>query len=147
MKKVLYVALSLLAATPVLQAKEKEEIKTVLVKDDASGEYYYEGVVPVEGVSKEEMFKRAKQWILSNLKSADNNIQFDDKEWVINNEASTLINSAQGFGWVISRGYTNFKLNIQFKDGRYKLRIDNVIIYLEHGIAAPPNSGSYALLM
>jgi len=148
MKKVLLIAGALFFVTPNMQAKDKEEdAKIVLVKNDSDGDYAYEEVVAVDGVSKEEMFKRAKQWIVANLKTVDNNIQFDDKDFVINNEASTIITASQGWGWVISRGSTSFKVHLAFKDGRYKFRIDNVTIYLEHGVAAPPNSGAYSLLM
>ena len=121
MKKVLLVALSLLMITPVVQAKDKEEeVKVVLVKEDNSDNYYYEEVVPVESVTKEEMFKRAKDWVLSKLKTADNNIQFDEQNLSIYNSSVILLEN--------STDVMNFKISIYFKDGKYKFRIDNVIV-------------------
>lgn len=51
----MFLALSLLMIVPTIQAKD-EEMKTVLIKEEKSGEYIYESVVPVEGVTQEEMF-------------------------------------------------------------------------------------------
>src|SRR5262245_11861074 len=100
MKKVLFVALSLMMVSPMVQAKDKEEdVKSVLVKEENSDNYYYEGVVPVEGVTKEEMFKRAKEWVLSNFKTEDANTQFDDKELNIFSSTTVILgkeNSAFG---------------------------------------------------
>lgn len=121
MKKVLLVALSLLMITPAMQAKDKEEeVKIVIVKEDNSDNYYYEGIVPVEGVTKEEMFKRAKQWVLSNFKTGDNNAQFDEQDLSIFNSPTIVLKSEQAF--------LNFKISILFKEGKYKFRFDNLVI-------------------
>lgn len=148
MRKILLLVMTLFIAVPSMDAKgDKEEVKIVLFKEEKTGDYIYEEVVTCDDVSKEDMFKRAKQWIVGNLKTVDNNIQFDDKDLVINNEASTIITAGQGLTWAISRGSTSFKIHLAFKEGRYKLRIDNITIYLEHGMSDPPNSFSYTLLM
>lgn len=124
MKKILLLAVLLLVAASQMQAKgDKEEVKIVLVKEENSDNYYYEGVVPVEGISKEEMFKRAKEWVLSNLKTGDNNAQFNEQELVIYNNPTISV-KVKGF----PDGYANFKIKISFKDGRYKFIFDNVIV-------------------
>jgi hypothetical protein len=139
MKKVLLVALSLLMMAPAIQAKDKdkEEVKIVLVKDDNSDEYYYEGVVTVEGVTKEEMFKRAKEWVLTRLKTSDNNIQFNDKDFSIINNATIVIDSWTKGIVFYSGGYTNFKITLLFKDGKYKFRFDGLMFLLNLQGAQP----------
>ena len=131
MKKILMIALAILPFIYTVNAKskdEKEEFKEILVADEATGEYYYEAVMPVENVDKEEMFKRAKTWVLSNLKTSDNNINADEKDLTIINTASVVLDQMKGFGWAITSGNIDFKLNIAFKDGKYKVRFDNVVI-------------------
>lgn len=127
MKKLFLLALSILLVNPILQAKdkeEKEEVKTVLVKSETSDEYYYEGVVPVDGISKEEMFKRAKNWVLSKFKTGDNNIQFDEQNMVIFNSPTIIIEKFRNN----PGDFLNFKLRLQFKEGKYKFRFDNLIV-------------------
>ncbi len=128
MKKHLSVLTLLLAFGFTAIAKEKEEFKEIVTKDEATGEYYYEAVVPVEGIAKEEMFKRAKTWVLSNLKTSDNNINADEKDLSIINTASVVLDQTKGWGWAITSGNIDFKLNVLFKDGRYKVRFDNIVI-------------------
>jgi hypothetical protein len=128
MKKVLLLALTLMMVTPAIQAKDKEEdYKTVVAKTE-DGNYQYEQVVTVEGVNKEEMFKRAKSWIIANLKTEDNNIRFDEADMSISNTATVIMKAASGFNWAITHGLVNFKLNLMFKDGRYKFAFDNIAV-------------------
>lgn len=129
MKKVGLVVLSLLLAAPVLQAKDKEEDYKVVVVQGENGNYQYEQVVNVEGVSKEEMFKRAKSWIIANMKTEDNNIRFDETDLSITNTATVVMKAASGFNWAITHGLVNFKLNLMFKEGRYKIIIDNIAVH------------------
>ncbi|WP_129019502.1 DUF4468 domain-containing protein [Edaphocola flava] len=136
MKKIL-LAIALLTAAPAVQAKETEpDYKVVVVKNE-SGAFTYESVVNIEGVTKEEMFNRAKQWIIANLKTNDNNIAFDANSLTINNSATLVLKPAGGFNWAITSGFINFKLNVQFKDGRYKFVFDNIVVQTAYmGIVA-----------
>lgn len=74
------------------------------------------------------MFKRAKQWVLSNLKTGDNNIGFDDQNQTINNTATVVMNPGKGFNWAITHGLINFKIKLEFRDGRYKFVYDNIVV-------------------
>ena len=125
MKKIL-LALTLLAVIPNAQAKDKEEIQKVLVKNDAD-KYVFEGVVNVDGAAADMMYKRAKEWVIANLKTGDNNIQFDDEKKSIVNSATIVIKQERSGMASFSSTLVNFKLNLQFKDGRYKFVIDNVV--------------------
>ena len=44
------------------------------------GKVTYSGVVQMQGVSKDEMYKRVKMWFLNNYNSSKDVIQFDDRE-------------------------------------------------------------------
>lgn len=131
MKKIFLIAALLSVTLSVLYAKEdKEEVKYVLVSDDNATNYYYEGVVPVESVTKEEMFKRAKNWALSTFRTGDNNIQFDEKELTIYNSSVVLLNNPTEA--------MSFKVAIYFKDGKYKFRFDNIIVINQTTVGAYP---------
>ncbi len=121
MKKIVLIALVFLSlAMPTSQAKDKnEEVKLVLIRDDNTSNYYYVGVVPVEGVTKEEMFKRAKDWVLSSFKTGEK-VQFDEKELVVYNNPTVILG--------VGHDEMNFNISIYFKEGKYKFRFENVII-------------------
>ena len=136
MKKVLLIAITLLFTTPIVKAQDKDEkVKMVLVKEENSDNYYYEGVVPVEGVTKEEMFKRAKAWVLSNFKTGDNNSQFDETNFEIYNSPTIIVKKGDN--------YVNFKIKLQFKDGKYKFRFDNLIVQPHWAITPPQEPVPY----
>ncbi|WP_129019501.1 DUF4468 domain-containing protein [Edaphocola flava] len=127
MKKIL-LALSLVLVAPMTNAKEKDksEVSEVLVKD-VTGKYVYEGVVNVENISKDEMFKRAKNWVQETFKTGDNNIRFDDKEYSIINSPTVIFQNGKKGILDYYGGLISFKLVIQFKDGKYKFHFDNVV--------------------
>lgn len=99
-------------------------------KDEVSGDYYHEEVVEMAGLKKEEMFERAKKWVIANFKTADNNIKFDDKEFNIVNSAAIKIDKKMFTGVNIKDGAYDFKFQVWFKDGKYKVRVDNLMFYI-----------------
>lgn len=102
----------------------------ILKKDDATGDFYYEEVVTADGLKQDELFKRAKAWILANLKTGDNNITFDDKNYSTVNTGAMKVKTLKSMSLVIHDGYFDFKFHVWCKDGRYKLRLDNVMFYV-----------------
>lgn len=129
MKKSMLVALALICALPFyVPAKEKEDIKVVLVKEEHSDNYYYEGIVQAEGLTKAEMYGRAKDWILKNLKTTESSTRFDESNYSVISEATILLSPEKSALWMMTTGMVNFKLDIQFKDEKYKFRFDNIVI-------------------
>ncbi len=102
----------------------------ILKKDDASGIYYYEEVVQAQGLKQDELFKRAKAWVLAKLKTEDNNIKFDEKDFSMVNTGAIKVDRKSFFTIAIQDGAFDFKLHIWCKDDRYKMRIDNIMFYL-----------------
>lgn len=129
MRKSILFTLALICTLPFyLTAKEKEDIKIVLVKEEHSDNYYYEGIVQAEGLTKAEMYDRAKDWILKNLKTTESSTRFDENNYSVISEATILLTPEKSALWMMTTGMANFKLDIQFKDERYKFRFDNIVI-------------------
>jgi len=99
-----------------------------------NGPYHYEKVWEVPGVSKDELYGRAKKWVLSNLKAGDQN-QLDDKD---KNEihTATLLFITQDIGGMRDQKLS-FKLNFYFKEGKYRLEVGN---FVYTGMAANPRN-------
>ncbi len=97
---------------------------------EEGGSYYYEEVVEVPQSAQSVIFERAKNWVMSNFKTADNNIVYDDKEFHIVNTAAIKIDPKGFFTNIIVNGTMDFKFQAWFKDGKYRYRIDNMTYYL-----------------
>ena len=95
-------------------------------KDETSGAYYYEEVDTLNNVSQPDMFKRAKLWVMANMKTGDNNIVFDEKEYSIVNSAAVKVDPKRFSNHGIEDGSMDFKFRVWVRDGRYKFRIDNI---------------------
>jgi hypothetical protein len=81
----------------------------------------YKGTVSVEGASKNELYDRAKNAIIKNVKA--NAVQVDSaKEEIVSNGNITL---ASPFGIVRTLKY---KIKISVKESSYKYHIDSVFI-------------------
>ncbi len=85
---------------------------------------------PQTGTNQADLYKRAKTWIIANFKTADNNINFDEKEFTIVNAAALNIDKKKTLGWAIYDGTIDFKFHLWAKDGRYKFRIDNITYHM-----------------
>ncbi len=127
MKKQFYLLCSLLIVCFQTFGQDKElELK----KDEVSGDSYYEEVVQLPGISQADLFKRSKTWIIANMKSVDNNIIFDDKEYSIVNSSAVKVDKKKYTTYWIDDGLIEFKFHVWLKDGRYKFRIDNIVYHL-----------------
>lgn len=121
-----FISIFLTMAPSMVRSQNKgAEAAKAIVKETNSNGYYYEEVISVENVTKEQMFERAKQWVLSNFKTGDVNSQFDDKNFNIYTSATIFY---EKYKPKFDADLLNFKLNISFKDGKYKVRIEDFII-------------------
>ena len=125
--------------------KDQEEVPVIIVKDSATGTYAFEQVVEVPDVKKEELYSRAKTWVTVNVKSGDNNNVFDDKEGTIINTGSLKFGGKKAFRWAVKDGVFDFKLQLQFKDGRFKIHIGNITAFI-NDIARGERTMAYAEL-
>jgi hypothetical protein len=75
-------------------------------KDPATGAYIYQDVVIVDSATKQQLYTKAKSWILKTLKSGDNIIQLDDKHFNSITGSGTIIMNKIGTGFM-SYSYDN----------------------------------------
>lgn len=111
------------------------------------GQVQFEEVVPVENVSKDDLYKRAKKWIVETYKSANDVIQYDDPS------GGEVI--GKGFfevNWQATFMHTYkvnvfHTVNIKVKDGRYKFVINGfrVKFHLPADKYSPPVDGDEPL--
>lgn len=116
--------------------------------DEVSNDYYIEEVITAEGLSDKEIYDRAKAWILANLKTVDKNIEFNDEELTIVNNGTIKIDQKGFFTVAVQEGYCNFKYHVWCKDGRYKVRADNIMyrLLLNQGDRMVTTTTTYAEL-
>lgn len=95
-----------------------EFTSAVLTKGD-DGTFRFEKIINIEGQNKEALYKRLKEWVLANVKTADNNIIFDDTnfERIVTTPTLSIENVKR---YVINQK-ANFKLNLSFKDNKIKV--------------------------
>lgn len=95
----------------------------LIMIDSETGEYQYEDVVQVDGVSKQELLNRAKEWI---------NLYYKDPSF--KKDSSNIIKKLVGykFKWkFISKNIPIeliYDLEIKVKDNKYKYTISNLRI-------------------
>lgn len=70
-------------------------------------------------MKKEELYNRIKQWVTTNLKTADNNIYFDDteKKSIATSAAFLIADNGAALGQ-----FVDFKINFGMKDGRMRIQ-------------------------
>ena len=89
------------------------------------GKVSYEGVIPLDSVSKNELYVRAQRWFIHTYSSANDVIQYEDKEGgqLIGKGVFTVY-------WKINRSSGRtlpvyHTIDIRIKEGRYKLIISD----------------------
>jgi hypothetical protein len=114
MKKILLVAGFFLCFTAGAQS-----LKNPLPIDSVTHKVTYQGVVEVPGVSKAELYSRAREWFANTFGSAKAVLEMDDKEAgkLIGNTNGTYLQRFMGsdVATVVWR-----HVNVQVKDGRFK---------------------------
>ncbi|MCK0199125.1 DUF4468 domain-containing protein [Ornithobacterium rhinotracheale] len=84
-------------------------------------------VVEVPGVSKENLYNRAKLWVSDNFKKVDYVVDVDDKEGGVLICKSNFPIQKDGFWGIDFDGRINFTLKLLFKDGKYKYELTNYL--------------------
>ncbi len=98
-------------------------------KDSVNNVYSYQGVVKVDSATKQQLYFKAKAWILKTLKSTDNIVELDDKEFNSITASGTIIMNKIGgngpFSSSLDDAKLNFKVIVQFKEGKLKYAFEN----------------------
>jgi hypothetical protein len=94
-------------------------------KDATTGLIDYTEAVPVEGVSKADLFTRAKLWLAGSFKSAKDVVQTEDKDaGIIVGKGYSPI-SLTFFGHAVPY-QLHYTLKLNFKDGKYKYELTDL---------------------
>ena len=120
-----FVVLALLVSFNSFSKDKVKEPSSILTLDDA-GNYEYTKVFEVPGKSKEEIYTALKTWIVENIKSQSNTNYFDDDN---HNKMSTA-----PFFLISHNNKIGFKLNIDVKDGKYRLSATSFIFVNVNGV-------------
>ncbi|MEI7661477.1 MAG: DUF4468 domain-containing protein [Bacteroidota bacterium] len=89
-----------------------------------SGSYIYDTVINVKDVSKQDLYKRAKNWVISTVRTSDNTVVFDDSGF---NEIRTDVTI--GISLYIGVAQVNFKLSIYLKDNKCRLLCESFMLH------------------
>ncbi len=118
-------------------------------RDETNGTYYYEEVIQLANNTQDELYAKAKKWIVANFKTGDNNLSEDAKEYSLVNSAAVKIDKKKKMGWAVYDGAADFKFHFWAKEGRYKIRIDNIafqILYASYPDGMKTKSETYSTL-
>jgi hypothetical protein len=121
MKKLLLSALSFFLLMPVLFAGA---LKSDVLSKDATGHWQYEKVIEVPNSTKEVLYKKMKDWVISNIKSVDVNSSYDDKnfEEIVTTPTLAIEDTKNK---LVRNQSINFKFRILFKDNKMKIEATN----------------------
>ena len=94
----------------------------------------YEDIIDVQGVSKEELFLRAKFWFAESyngynaLFQLENNLQLEDEEnGVIIGHAAMKYEPSYLVGNQMTRGIITYMIKLSTKEGRYRYEITDFL--------------------
>ena len=107
--------------------KKKDNEKCPIPRDNSSNKFAYDGIVKVDSATKEELYKKAKQWVMNTLKPTDNITSFDDHnfEKIISTGNLTL---EKRVPWcAIDNSNLNFIMTIHITNGEFSFRIENMV--------------------
>ncbi len=103
------------------------EFHSSVLQKGTDGQWTYEKVINADGNNQEALYKKMKMWIVSHVKTADNNIMYDDKgfETIVTTPTIKLENIKNKH---LHDQVANFKLTIYFKDNKMKV-VANTFYY------------------
>ena len=122
--KNLLISIFLLTAFPAFT--QNDSLVYLNLEYDQNNRIVFSEVIQVDGVSKKELFNRARKWFADYYNSSETVIDLEDKE------SGILIAKPLGYANIpYILGFTAVKMfytiNIYVKDGRYKYEITDII--------------------
>jgi hypothetical protein len=114
-----------LLMTPLSMFAQKNKDQELTVPIDSSTNLVtYQGVVKVDGVSKDDLYTRSREWFAKTFVSAQDVLQMDDRQ------SGKIIGkgSSYGFYTVLMTPvtyYLKYTVSVTVKDGRYRYEISS----------------------
>lgn len=108
--------------------------------DSLSGKYVMRDIIPVDTtLTREQIFGICKDWVVRNLKSSDNNILLDDKDYKQITTTGVVKTSDMPIALCsIANCMIDFKFTINIKEGRIRYTIENIVHYGTNSCSNPP---------
>jgi Domain of unknown function (DUF4468) with TBP-like fold len=137
MKRLILIALTALTAATVKgQVKNSVQLDSIPLVD---GVYQYQEVVSVDStLSKEQLYKNAKVYFMDVFTGAKDAFQYDDKkEGRIIGKGSLTVEDYKRFfpSVTVLRWDVNYNTEIVCRDGKYSLRIYDIVVTKESHVA------------
>jgi len=121
----LVISLCILTSSLAIQAQSPTLVEYAFPTVD--GQITYQGVVETEAnLLAADLYLRAKEWVARSFKSAQDVIQVDDNKVII-----VRSYFEKGHNTVVLRPKKWFTLKIEFKDGRFRYRLFDVVYEFE----------------
>ena len=107
--------------------------------DEETGQVKYTEVVELPGMTKKQIYDKAKFWIVSTLKSGDNMVELSGTgseqiigtgNLVIDSILNPLNLKSTPF---LSNSYLNFKFIVFCKDNKFKYSLENIVFSYQWG--------------
>lgn len=98
--------------------------------NEETGKVVFTDVVQADGMTKEQIYEKAKMWIVSTLKSGDNMVELDgtnsSKIVGTGNLIIPKVEINEKMNYHVFRNYVlNFKFIVFCKDNKYKYSVEN----------------------
>lgn len=105
----------------------KAQTESPFPMDPDKPEAKWEGVIPVDGVNTDELYKRGLAWMNSFYTNPAGVIKLQDPKGEIEGKARFKLNNKDKKGIVTpSGGFVEYTIHLMFKDGRYRYEITRV---------------------
>lgn len=92
--------------------------------DTSTGKYVSTNIIQVDSIKKEDIFLKTKEWIALNYKSANDVIQFADKE-----SSKIIVKGNFSTGIYLKEGWIGHTLVIDIKDGKIRCSYTDFVYF------------------
>jgi hypothetical protein len=124
MKKSIYLLFLFATFTTILIAQEQDSI---IIPKNADGLAEYSEVIPIDSISKSDLYLAGLEWVSKTYKSGKSVLQTTDKEGgIIIGKAVAQTLTYNNMGVKKDGGYFSYTISIYCKDNKFKYLIDNI---------------------
>jgi hypothetical protein len=108
--------------------------------DSVTNKYILREVITCDSaLTRQQLYEICKDWVVRNLKSSDNNILFDDKEYKQITASGAIKTTDMPIAMcAISNCMADFKLTLNIKDGKVRYTIENIVHHGTNTCSNPP---------
>jgi hypothetical protein len=126
-KKLLFLFISIFAATTLFAQKSQPVVFPKLPMDDKNEFITYTAVMNIQGTTAPELYKRGKKWFFSYFKNPTEKIRTDDSlKYEIEGFIRIPLMAKDKKGVETKVATIQYSLFLLFKDGRYKYTITKI---------------------